>query len=156
MKLLSHVTFCFNLWFFRRFVWNFFRLENEHINNCGKFRAVRDISVAPIHDSDQAEMIRMMDEDNGVHNRRKKKNKKKFDKQKVLLNENDSSEDANNPYSTITSANNPYSTITSMSSVKSFFTKLGHSNKFTEWQQCNKQYVNFFIYLYILCDKCKH
>merc|ERR1712013_731320 len=22
---------------------NFFRLENEHINNCGKFRAVRDI-----------------------------------------------------------------------------------------------------------------
>lgn len=22
---------------FRRFVWNFFRLENEHLNNCGKF-----------------------------------------------------------------------------------------------------------------------
>ena len=21
---------------FRRFVWNFFRLENEHLNNCGK------------------------------------------------------------------------------------------------------------------------
>uniref|UniRef100_A0A1B0CQI8 EXS domain-containing protein n=3 Tax=Lutzomyia longipalpis TaxID=7200 RepID=A0A1B0CQI8_LUTLO len=33
---------------FRRFVWNYFRLENEHLNNCGNFRAVRDISVAPL------------------------------------------------------------------------------------------------------------
>ena len=33
---------------FRRFVWNFFRLENEHLNNCGEFRAVRDISMAPL------------------------------------------------------------------------------------------------------------
>jgi hypothetical protein len=32
----------------RRFIWNFFRLENEHLNNCGNFRAVRDISVVPI------------------------------------------------------------------------------------------------------------
>ncbi|CAF3333525.1 unnamed protein product [Rotaria socialis] len=30
---------------FRRFIWNFFRLENEHLNNCGEFRAVRDISI---------------------------------------------------------------------------------------------------------------
>ena len=45
----------------RRFVWNFFRLENEHINNCGKFRAVRDISVAPIDASDQQQIIAMMD-----------------------------------------------------------------------------------------------
>ena len=22
---------------FRRFIWNFFRLENEHLNNCGEF-----------------------------------------------------------------------------------------------------------------------
>ena len=36
---------------FRRFVWNFFRLENEHLNNCGEFRAVRDISIAPIENS---------------------------------------------------------------------------------------------------------
>ena len=28
---------------FRRFIWNYFRLENEHLNNCGNFRAVRDI-----------------------------------------------------------------------------------------------------------------
>ena len=32
----------------RRFVWNFFRLENEHLNNCGKFRTVRDIAVYPL------------------------------------------------------------------------------------------------------------
>jgi hypothetical protein len=33
---------------YRRFVWNFIRLENEHLNNCGQFRAVRDISIKPI------------------------------------------------------------------------------------------------------------
>ena len=43
----------------RRFVWNFFRLENEHINNCGKFRAVRDISVAPVDASDQHGIINL-------------------------------------------------------------------------------------------------
>jgi hypothetical protein len=32
---------------FRRFIWNCFRLENEHLNNCGEFRAVRDISIRP-------------------------------------------------------------------------------------------------------------
>lgn len=32
----------------RRFIWNFFRLENEHLNNVGQFRAVRDISIKPI------------------------------------------------------------------------------------------------------------
>lgn len=30
---------------FRRFIWNYFRLENEHLNNCGEFRAVREISI---------------------------------------------------------------------------------------------------------------
>jgi len=29
----------------RRFCWNFFRLENEHLNNCGEFRAVRRIPM---------------------------------------------------------------------------------------------------------------
>lgn len=58
---------------FRRFIWNFFRLENEHLNNCGKFRAVRDISVAPMDTSDQVLIIRMMDEPDGVTNRKKKK-----------------------------------------------------------------------------------
>ena len=61
---------------FRRFVWNFFRLENEHINNCGKFRAVRDISVAPIDTNDQADIIRMMDDSNGVSKVRERKNLK--------------------------------------------------------------------------------
>ena len=32
----------------RRFIWNFFRLENEHLNNAGQFRAVRDIAVVPL------------------------------------------------------------------------------------------------------------
>ena len=67
---------------FRRFVWNFFRLENEHLNNCGKFRAVRDISVAPIDASDQAEIIRMMDEPDGVMTVRKRKTTKSHSKNK--------------------------------------------------------------------------
>jgi hypothetical protein len=29
----------------RRFQWNFFRLENEHVNNCGQFRAVKDVPL---------------------------------------------------------------------------------------------------------------
>lgn len=70
---------------FRRFVWNFFRLENEHLNNCGKFRAVRDISVAPIDSSDQLQIIRMMDEDDGVVHRGKKKSGKKKEDKKPLL-----------------------------------------------------------------------
>ncbi|CAG9835977.1 unnamed protein product [Diabrotica balteata] len=71
---------------FRRFVWNFFRLENEHINNCGQFRAVRDISVAPIDSSDQIQIIRMMDKEDGVTNREKgkRKHKKKEDKKHLL------------------------------------------------------------------------
>lgn len=70
---------------FRRFVWNFFRLENEHLNNCGKFRAVRDISVAPIESSDQIQIIRMMDDDDGVTNRGKKKHAKKKEEKKLLI-----------------------------------------------------------------------
>ncbi|XP_024084692.1 xenotropic and polytropic retrovirus receptor 1 isoform X2 [Cimex lectularius] len=58
---------------FRRFVWNFFRLENEHLNNCGKFRAVRDISVAPLDASDHTQILKMMDDDDGVSNRNLKK-----------------------------------------------------------------------------------
>ena len=43
----------------RRFVWNFFRLENEHLNNCGQFRVIRDISVHVIDLKDL-----MLNEDN--------------------------------------------------------------------------------------------
>lgn len=70
---------------FRRFVWNFFRLENEHLNNCGKFRAVRDISVAPLESSDHTQILKMMDDDNGVINRNmKKKTPKKHPKEDKL------------------------------------------------------------------------
>ncbi|CAO3597875.1 unnamed protein product [Absidia cylindrospora] len=30
---------------FRRIVWNFFRLENEHLNNCGHYRAIKEIPL---------------------------------------------------------------------------------------------------------------
>merc|ERR1712241_1045134 len=57
----------------RRFIWNFFRLENEHLNNCGKFRAVRNISVAPLDASDQQQIIKLMDETDPSSLFRKKK-----------------------------------------------------------------------------------
>jgi xenotropic and polytropic retrovirus receptor 1 len=53
----------------RRFCWNFFRLENEHLNNVGQFRAVRDISIAPLDSNDQALLEHMMDDEDGVVNR---------------------------------------------------------------------------------------
>ncbi|KAH8239082.1 hypothetical protein KR032_000500 [Drosophila birchii] len=77
---------------FRRFIWNYFRLENEHLNNVGKFRAVRDISVAPMDCSDQTTILRMMDEADGVMNRRRGKaaggksaTKKNKHEQRLLL-----------------------------------------------------------------------
>ncbi|KAK8769538.1 hypothetical protein V5799_013995 [Amblyomma americanum] len=87
------VTILAPLEVFRRFVWNFFRLENEHLNNCGKFRAVRDISVAPIDAGNQALLVRMMDEPCGVVNRggrrdlrkRPNKHKKSSLETKILL-----------------------------------------------------------------------
>ena len=64
---------------FRRFVWNFIRLENEHLNNCGQFRIVRDISIAPVAMNDQEEILTMMDNEDGVQRvrMRRKEIKKK-------------------------------------------------------------------------------
>lgn len=45
-------------------MWNYFRLENEHLYNVGKFRAVRDISIGPIRrdeDDEIRNVIRLMD-----------------------------------------------------------------------------------------------
>ena len=53
----------------RRFVWNFFRLENDHLKNCGQFRAVRDISISPIQVTDLSVIEKMMDDEDGVVNR---------------------------------------------------------------------------------------
>lgn len=54
---------------FRRFVWNFFRLENEHLNNCGQFRAVRDISIGPIDSNFEQQLIDIMDDEDGIETR---------------------------------------------------------------------------------------
>ena len=40
---------------FRRIVWNFFRLENEHLNNCDQYRVIRDISIRPMRSIEAAE-----------------------------------------------------------------------------------------------------
>jgi len=71
MEVFTTIFACFEV--LRRFIWNFFRLENEHLNNCGKFRAVRDISVAPLDASDQQQIIKMMDDQDPRSYFRKKK-----------------------------------------------------------------------------------
>ncbi|XP_028768623.1 phosphate transporter PHO1 homolog 1-like [Neltuma alba] len=38
----------------RRGIWNFYRLENEHLNNAGKFRAVKTVPL-PFHEVDEEE-----------------------------------------------------------------------------------------------------
>ena len=58
----------------RRFIWNFYRLENEHLNNCGEFRAVRDISISGqnIDMSSLNRILRIMDEPDGLSSFRAK------------------------------------------------------------------------------------
>jgi hypothetical protein len=92
---------------FRRFIWNFLRLENEHVsgrpiskstifkvNNCGQFRAVRDISVKPIQKGDLDSLLSKMDQLDGVTHRgldlreRVKKQKKANREKKQLLKRN--------------------------------------------------------------------
>uniref|UniRef100_A0A1A9V6M5 EXS domain-containing protein n=1 Tax=Glossina austeni TaxID=7395 RepID=A0A1A9V6M5_GLOAU len=34
----------------RRYIWNYVRLENEHLYNVGQYRAVRDIFIAPVEE----------------------------------------------------------------------------------------------------------
>ncbi|KAG0034316.1 hypothetical protein BGZ82_005786 [Podila clonocystis] len=51
----------------RRWQWNFFRLENEHLNNCGQFRAIKDIPL-PFHiryEGETSEPEDSDEEDNG-------------------------------------------------------------------------------------------
>lgn len=62
----TSLNLIFFLCIFRRFIWNFFRLENEHLNNCGQFRAVRDISVVPMESNDQAYLEQVMDDMEGL------------------------------------------------------------------------------------------
>ncbi|KAF9325417.1 hypothetical protein BG006_011100 [Podila minutissima] len=50
----------------RRWQWNFFRLENEHLNNCGQFRAIKDIPLPfHIHYEDDTSEPEEFDEEDG-------------------------------------------------------------------------------------------
>ncbi|XP_034118645.1 xenotropic and polytropic retrovirus receptor 1 isoform X2 [Drosophila albomicans] len=44
----------------RRFIWNYIRLENEHLNNCGHFRATRDIHLAALNPTQERMLEHMM------------------------------------------------------------------------------------------------
>ena len=63
---------------FRRFIWNFIRLENEHLNNCGQFRIVRDITIGPVAMHDQEEIITMMDHEDGLQQLRLRRKEMKI------------------------------------------------------------------------------
>ncbi|XP_017852158.1 xenotropic and polytropic retrovirus receptor 1 isoform X2 [Drosophila busckii] len=59
----------------RRFIWNYIRLENEHLNNCGRFRATRDINVTALNARQERQLEAMMDEG------KKKEERQRLDKQ---------------------------------------------------------------------------
>lgn len=84
MLVLAPLEIC------RRFIWNFYRLENEHLNNCGEFRAVRDISISGqnIDLSALNRILRIMDEPDGLAAfRSKAKAQLMAAKKKALANE---------------------------------------------------------------------
>lgn len=72
---------------FRRFVWNYYRLENEHLNNCGEFRAVRDISISGqnIDMSALNRILRIMDEPDGLESFRSRVRAKLMSSKKKSL-----------------------------------------------------------------------
>ncbi|EDV54605.1 xenotropic and polytropic retrovirus receptor 1 [Drosophila erecta] len=45
----------------RRFFWNFLRLENEHLYNCGQFRATRDIFITRLDPQEERFLEGVMD-----------------------------------------------------------------------------------------------
>jgi len=46
----------------RRFMWNFMRLENEHLYNCGQFRATRDIFITRLNPQEERFLESLMDD----------------------------------------------------------------------------------------------
>ncbi|XP_017086397.1 xenotropic and polytropic retrovirus receptor 1 homolog [Drosophila eugracilis] len=74
-------TICSILEITRRFIWNYVRLENEHLFNCGKFRATRDIHLAALNPHQEQMLERLMDESDGVSNRRKSKERIRLGKE---------------------------------------------------------------------------
>lgn len=54
-----------------RFIWNYIRLENEHLYNCGRFRATRDIHLNALSPHQERMLQSMMVEradDSGSEN----------------------------------------------------------------------------------------
>ncbi|KAL4623336.1 hypothetical protein GN956_G19175, partial [Arapaima gigas] len=59
----------------RRFIWNFFRLENEHLKNCRQVRAFRHVPVTPITLNGHSILERVMDEDDAADSQQTCENK---------------------------------------------------------------------------------
>ncbi|KAI1312230.1 hypothetical protein EDD11_003030 [Mortierella claussenii] len=80
----------------RRWQWNFFRLENEHLNNCGQFRAIKDIPL-PFHirvegESDEEEEEEEDEEIEEADDRRDYEPHPAHDPSALHYDDNDSSE----------------------------------------------------------------
>ncbi|EDV95377.1 xenotropic and polytropic retrovirus receptor 1 [Drosophila grimshawi] len=58
-------TFASILEITRRFIWNYLRLEHEHLYNCGHFRATRDIYLAALNSKQERMLENMMGETDG-------------------------------------------------------------------------------------------
>ncbi|XP_043644535.1 xenotropic and polytropic retrovirus receptor 1 homolog [Drosophila teissieri] len=60
----------------RRFFWNFLRLENEHLYNCGQFRATRDIFITRLDPQEERFLESVMNNTEDL--RRERRDKKYF------------------------------------------------------------------------------
>ncbi|XP_039228942.1 xenotropic and polytropic retrovirus receptor 1 homolog isoform X2 [Drosophila yakuba] len=57
----------------RRFFWNFLRLENEHLYNCGQFRATRDIFITRLDPQEERFLQSVMDKTEDLARERRDK-----------------------------------------------------------------------------------
>ena len=81
MILMETVFVVAELW--RRGIWNFFRLENEHLNNTGEFRVMRNIRVSSEKKDHFKDLVRIMNFKDGcvdmkLMNRKKRPETKKI------------------------------------------------------------------------------
>ena len=75
--------FCsYSLFYDRRVIWNIIRLENEHLNNVGEFRAIREIPL-PFQFINSDDLKHLGDEDDDKEDKAEKKDKKDKKKKPV-------------------------------------------------------------------------
>ncbi|KAF9934408.1 hypothetical protein FBU30_002232 [Linnemannia zychae] len=118
----------------RRWQWNFFRLENEHLNNCGQFRAIKDIPL-PFHIRVQGESDPDDDDDDNNSDKSNSNNRSNSRISGKFSNFNDDRSNNNNQYNNYLSRSN-----------SNFFSQGNSSNILAEHRQPDRSGVHSSLY----------